>query len=138
MYRLNEEKMFYDMAEGQAIVINTENGLYYGASSMGSAVLDALVGGASEEAVLRSIRALPGCPEDIHAQLQVFLARLMELEILVPAEGAGGPAPTFDRTALGNGFAMTADVYADVQELLMADPVHEVDVDLGWQPEKQG
>ena len=47
MYKLNDEKMFFDIADGQAVVINFTNGMYYGTSTLGSAILENLVKGAS-------------------------------------------------------------------------------------------
>ena len=41
-------------------------------------VLDALVAGASVESVLASVQALPGCPADMAAQLDAFIAQLLE------------------------------------------------------------
>ena len=43
MYKLNEAKMFYDIADGQAVVINFETGMYYGSSPLASAILDLLL-----------------------------------------------------------------------------------------------
>ena len=63
MYKLNEEKMFYDMADGQAIVINFTTGMYYGTSSLGSAVLDSLLSGAAaDRRTLLSPRKLTRIP----------------------------------------------------------------------------
>ena len=45
--KINDEKMFYDIADGQAIVINYLTGMYYGMSSLGSAVLDLILKGVS-------------------------------------------------------------------------------------------
>lgn len=132
MYKLNEEKMFYDMAEGQAIVINFTTGMYYGTSSLGSVVLDALVAGASKESVLAAVQALPNCPEDMAAQMDAFIAQLMEKEVIVAVDGEGGAAPAVDTAALQDGFALTVDEFAEVQDLILADPVHEVDVEMGW------
>jgi len=131
MYRLNEEKMFYDMAEGQAIVINFTTGMYYGTSSLGSAVLDALLAGAAAETVCKSIQTLPGCPEDMEAQLNTFIDQLLEKEIIVPAESTGA-ACTIDASSLADGFQLTVDEFAEVQDLILADPVHDVDVEQGW------
>ena len=131
MYKLNEEKMFYDMAEGQAIVINFTTGMYYGTSSLGSAVLDALLAGAATEAVCKAIQALPGCPEDMAAQLDTFIGQLLEKEILVPAESTGA-ACAIDASSLADGFQLTVDEFAEVQDLILADPVHDVDVEQGW------
>lgn len=131
MYKLNEEKMFYDMAEGQAIVINFTTGVYYGTSSLGSAVLDALLAGADTASVLAAVQALPGCPADAGAQLSAFVDRLLEMEILVPGETTGA-AVSIGAGALVDGFTMTVDEFNEVQDLILADPVHDVEVEQGW------
>ena len=43
MYKLNEAKMFYDYADGQAVVINYKTGMYYGMGLLASAVLDRII-----------------------------------------------------------------------------------------------
>ena len=131
MYKLNEEKMFYDMAEGQAIVINFTTGMYYGTSSLGSAVLDALLAGANVETVLNAIKALPGCPADMGAQLDVYIAQLIEKEIIVPTDASNATC-SIDDSVLQDGFKLTVDEFAEVQDLILADPVHDVDVEQGW------
>lgn len=132
MYKLNEEKMFYDMAEGQAIVINFTTGMYYGTSSLGSAVLDALLAGASVEAALAAVKALPGCPGDMDAQMDAFVQALLEKEVVVAAEGEGTDTAVIDASALADGFVLTVDEFTEVQDLILADPVHDVDVEQGW------
>jgi len=131
MYKLNEEKMFYDMAEGQAIVINFTTGIYYGTSSLGSAVLDALLAGADTQTVLTALQALPGCPEDMEAQLRAFIGQLLEKEVITAGESTGAPC-AIDTAALADGFLLTVDEFAEVQDLILADPVHDVDVEQGW------
>lgn len=131
MYKLNEEKMFYDMAEGQAIVINFTSGMYYGTSSLGSAVLDALLAGASVADVLKALQTLPGCPADMEEKLNAFVQALLEKEILVPGESTGA-ACAIDASSLADGFVLTVDEFAEVQDLILADPVHDVDVEQGW------
>lgn len=132
MYKLNDEKMFYDMAEGQAIVINFTSGMYYGTSSLGSAVLDALLAGASVEATLAAVKALPGCPEDMDAQMDAFVQALLAKEVIVAVDGEGSDSAVIDPASLSDGFALTVDEFTEVQDLIMADPVHDVDVEQGW------
>ena len=131
MYKLNEEKMFYDIADGQAVVINFETGMYYGTGTLGSAVLDNLVNGASYASVAAALHGADGCPADIDGKLAAFLDALLGKEILVEAEGEGGEA-SFAPAAFADGFEMAVDEFAEVQDLLLADPVHEVDVEKGW------
>lgn len=131
MYKLNDEKMFYDMAEGQAIVINFTSGMYYGTSALGSVVLDAFLAGATKDCVLAALKATDGCPENIEAELDAFIAQLLEKEVVVEAPSSE-VSITVDAAALQDGFVMTLDEFAEVQDLIMADPVHEVDVEMGW------
>lgn len=131
MYKLNDEKMFYDMAEGQAIVINFTSGMYYGTSSLGSAVLDALLAGADVESIKKAVQELPDCPGDIADKLDAFIEQLKEKEIIVPGESTGAECK-LDASCLQDGFALTVDEFAEVQDLLLADPVHDVDVEQGW------
>ena len=131
MYKLNEEKMFYDMAEGQAIVINFTTGMYYGTSSLGSAVLDSLLAGADVESIRKAVQELPGCPADIGEKLGAFIDQLKEKEIIVPGDPTGAECK-MDDSVLQDGFVLTVDEFAEVQDLLLADPVHDVDVEQGW------
>ena len=133
MYKLNDEKVFYDMAEGQAVVIDFTIGSYYGFSSLGSEVLDRLVKGADESALLGALRETPGCPEGIGDDLQAFLEKLTGFGILLPAPGEGAEASVpLPAAALEDGFALTVDDHSEVSEILLADPVHDVDMDMGW------
>ena len=44
-YVLNEEKMFADVTDGIAIIINSETGIYYGMNGLGTAIYENLVNG---------------------------------------------------------------------------------------------
>ena len=133
MYRLNEEKVFYDIAEGQAVVINFITGVYYGFSSLGSEVLDRLVKGCSAASVLKMLQSCEGCPEDMEKRMAEYIKVLLDAEILVEAQGEGAAdSGALPETALEDGFDLILDEHAEVKDILMADPVHDVDVDMGW------
>lgn len=132
MYKLNDEKMFYDMADGQAVVINCATGIYYGTSLIGSEVLDRLLAGLAVNTIISALKALPGCPGDIESQIDEFIKKLLEIEIILPGETANITCEPIGESALGDGFCFNIDEFSDVQDLLLADPVHNVDVELGW------
>lgn len=129
MYKLNEEKMFYDLADGQAIVINYVSGVYFGFSELGSVILDALIKGADDKAVLCAIQHTSECPADFEKTYGSFLRELEDREILITSPEAGKEA---DITVRGNDYTLSVNEYAEVQNLLLADPVHDVDVEMGW------
>lgn len=132
MYRLNEEKMFFDIADNQAIVIDFTSGIYYGTSTLGSVVLERLVKGNAPERILSALQKLSGCPDTIETELTAFIGKLKEFEILISGEEKAGGDEPIDGEALTDGFELAVDAFSEVQELILADPVHEVDVEQGW------
>jgi len=136
-YVLNDEKMFCDIADGIAIVINSETGIYYGMNAFGTAVFENILNGASTEAVLTALQSLPEAPADMAGRLEEFVAILLDKELVREGEAAHEVAVTLDaEVAKSNDFALEAREYDDAQELLLADPIHEVKEDTGWKPEK--
>lgn len=132
MYKLNEEKMFFDIADGQAVVINFVSGMYYGTTALGSVILDRLVKGCAPEEIAKAVKALSGCPEDFDAQLDAFIVELRDKEILLDGETHPGGGEEIDDMALVDGFGLSLDEFSEVQDLILADPVHDVDVEQGW------
>jgi hypothetical protein len=132
---LNEAKMFSDIADGIAIVINSETGIYYGMNSFGTAVFENLLQGASTEDIMAAAKNLPDAPDDLEQRLLDFVEQLKGFEILMEGEGNGSAG--LDAATLGeDGFALKVQEYSDAQELLLADPIHEVKTETGWEPDK--
>lgn len=134
-YVLNEEKMFADITDGVAIVINSETGIYYGYNELGTAVLDNLMKGASSEKILEALKSLPNVPANVDELFDSFIKENLEKEILVEGNGKD-VAVEFAPELVSEGFEMTFNEYDDAQEMLLADPIHEVKEETGWTPEK--
>lgn len=136
-YVLNDSKMFSDIADGIAIVINSETGIYFGMNGLGTAVFDSLMSGASTEAVLAALKAIPGAPDNMGERLDAFVDMLKGFEIIIPGGDGTAQAELAANSAEEDEFNLQVVAYDDAQELLLADPIHEVKEDTGWQPDKQ-
>lgn len=132
MYQLNSEKMFFDMADGQAVVINFLTGIYYGSTALGSVILERLVNGNDPQKIAEAVKSLPGSPDDFDSQLDAFISKLKDNEILIAGQTAPGGDEPIDEIALADGFDLKLDEFSEVQDLILADPVHDVDVEKGW------
>lgn len=132
MFKLNSDTMFYDYADGQAILINHQTGLYYGASSLASEVLERLLAGKSLAKIAKAVKALPGCPDDIDAKLDAFVNQLKKKQILLDSETKDGGDEPMDEAVLVDGFALTLEEFNEIQDLILADPIHDVDPTQGW------
>ena len=135
--QLNDAKMFADVTDGIAIIINSLTGIYYGMNGLGTGMFDSFLKGASTEDVLKAFQALPGAPSDCDKRLQAFIDTLIYFEVIIPApDGPSVPVKLNAKDAQFDNFTPTCNEYSDVRELLFADPIHEVKEDEGWKPEK--
>ena len=135
-YTLNEEKMFVDITDGIAIVINSETGIYYGMNGFGTNVFENVAKGIAIEKIAAALKAIAGAPADVEAKLNAFVDALKEKEIVIEG-GESNEALSIDEgVAKEDGFVMEVNEYNDAQEMLLADPIHEVKEDTGWTPEK--
>ena len=136
-YTLNEAKMVMDIAEGIAIVINSETGIYYGLNAFGTMVLEALTRGADPDQILEKIKVLSGAPADCSNRLSAFIDSLKKEDLLMEGP-AHDVALQFDEKMVAEDqFEMSIKAYSDAQEMLLADPIHEVKEAMGWTPEKE-
>ena len=131
-YQLNETKMFADITDGIAIIINSETGIYYGMNAFGTQVYENLANGISTEKIWETLKVL-GTTEDNY---RAFIEALSEKEILIAGTASDGGVNIDENTAKEDNFALELKEYNDAQELLLADPIHEVKEDEGWTPEK--
>ena len=131
MYRLNDEKMFHDVADGVAIVINFSTGVYFGFNQFGTAVLDCLLNGADVKEISKDAGRFEGCPDDIEDIISGFVQKLVNKEILVETTSSSGGSNLPPESG-ENGFVPEMEEFTEVQDLILADPIHEVDPGKGW------
>ena len=135
-YRLNEAKMYVDISDGTAIIINSVTGIYFGLNSFGTVVFERILDGAAIEDIAIFVKQVPGVPDNFDDSLGVFVKSLMENEIIIPRDDYSSVTVSIDaEVAEADGFVPICTAYQDVQELLFADPIHEVEEDEGWKPE---
>ncbi|GHT93542.1 hypothetical protein FACS1894122_08910 [Alphaproteobacteria bacterium] len=135
MYKLNENEIFCDVADGIAVAINSKTGIYYGLNRFGTAVFELLIKGHSTPNVLNALKKIPNIPMDIEKNLHDFINVLLDTDMLLSTDSQTSEEIRLDANiAVADGFALTIDEYADAKELLLADPIHDVEEETGWQP----
>jgi hypothetical protein len=141
-YRINSPHVVAETLDGEATIVDLESGTYYALNPSGSFIWDGLTGGREPAAVAGEFAAAYEL-DGTHATQAVdeLLTQLTEQKLIVPAGNAaanggaaanGHAAPA--RAASPNGGTYLAPelrTYTDMQELLLLDPIHEVD-ESGW------
>ena len=131
-YRQNDEKMYTDITDGIAIIINSETGIYYGMNSFATEVYENLAKGISDEKIWEKIKSF-GADEE---NFKMFLNSLLDKELIIVGEGNDNVPEISEKTAKEDNLILELKEYNDAQELLLADPIHDVKEDKGWSPEK--
>ena len=132
-YVLNEEQMFADVTDGIAIIINSETGIYYGMNELATTVYENLINGAPAETILAALKSMQAAPANIEDEFNNFINAMLDKELILKSDNNDGIAnlPTNIED-----FSLSLKEYNDAQELLLADPIHEVKEETGWTPEK--
>ena len=136
-FRVNTPTVTHETIDGEAVIINLDSGNYYSLVEVGSFIWDLVGKGASAGEVQNLVlQTYQGNATDINRGVQELLAQLQQENLIVPVDGAGA----FDPTQLTEPLASNErpsfsppllHKYSDMQELLLLDPIHDVD-DTGW------
>ncbi len=137
-YRVNAPKVVHDVIEGEAVLVNLNNGNYYSIDSVGADVWSLVEKRAAVNQIVHHVASLyEGSPEEIEKGIHELLEELLKEELIVPdpaatpsegnglhtASGAAGVKPAFEQPRLHK--------YSDMEDLLLLDPIHDVD-ETGW------
>src|SRR5688572_21978027 len=133
-FRLNSPAVVAETLDGEATIVDLKNGTYYALNHSGSFIWDLLVGGASPETITAALAGHYELDTDEAGRAVAALVQeLTERGLVVPG-GDEPQAPHLNGQATPGAEAYTApalSVFTDMQELLLLDPVHEVD-EAGW------
>ena len=124
--------MFFDITDEQAIIINFVTGIYYGTTSLGSIVLEYLLSGVSEKNILTELKKNNDIPENFEKDFTNFINECVQKEILISTDGENKECEEFPKSAFSDGYKLQLNEFAEVQEMLLADPVHDVEIEEGW------
>ena len=142
-FRVNTPSITHQTIEGEVVIINLETGNYYSVTQVGVDVWNLLdAGHAIDDVVAQVAATYDGGSSEIEASVLQFLGELRKEDLVVPRDGSAPPvtAPTAGGVPAGNKRPFeppSVQRYTDMQDLLLLDPIHEVD-DTGWPNLKPG
>ncbi|MEN8832991.1 MAG: PqqD family protein [Pacificibacter sp.] len=103
------------------VVLNLGSGQYFGLNTTGAILWDAFLTG-------HAVSQISTDPQT-STTVQAFAAKLQELHLIEVDDAAAGAA-TFTPISLDE--APTIEVYDDLADLIVSDPIHDVDAEAGW------
>lgn len=133
-YTLASRDIVAEDFDGEFVVLDLRSGKYFSFAAGASLVWKALIAGHSFDTLTAALPA--GDPR--RAQVERVIAGLVAGEILVVADAAPAGPPDLATALAACSGDFAVDVFDDLSDLLVADPIHDVDPQAGWphQPRK--
>ena len=134
LYAVNGPDVISEDFDGEMVILNLANGRYFGLRGIASQIWSCIGEGHRPNTILASIAAIQ--PSRVESS-KSFLAQLVELDLIVQRKEDTG-ASTASINALWTAETPKIEVFDDLAELLLADPIHDVDEEAGWPTLRSG
>lgn len=134
-YRINSPTVIRETIDGEVIIVHLATGAYYSLDDAGAQIWCAVEGGANPDAIAAAF-AVPadGSGAAVRESVCRFVDELCREDLIVPCAGEEPspgvsadcgvrPESPYSQPVLNK--------YRDMEELLLLDPIHEVD-EAGW------
>jgi coenzyme PQQ synthesis protein D (PqqD) len=134
-FRINSPAVASEVIEGEAVIMNLKSGVYFSTRQIGGLLWSWIEQGMSVSAMVHALAGTSESgPEIVEQAVARFIAKLLEHD-LIRELASDAPVPLFGPPPLPAGTVFAApvlDVYTDMQDLLLLDPIHDVDEAVGW------
>jgi hypothetical protein len=141
-FRLNSPNVIGETIDGEAILVDLRTGSYYSIQGSGSTLWDAIASGASLGRLADEVASAYSVDRDAAEDaVSSFCAELEREGLIVSLDGLADstPEPPLDLAPISSGQVFSPPIvekYTDMQDLVLLDPVHEVD-ERGWPHARQ-
>lgn len=144
--KVSEPNVVHETIEGETILLNLGTGNYYSIEWPGTAIWDLLVETGDAEGIRSAfVKANIDKQKEVDEAYTKFIENLIEEELVVTVENADASTSTFTvdensekefSKAASKLDKLTINKYSDMQDMLLLDPIHDVD-EKGWPEPKK-
>lgn len=132
-FEINAPTIIGEAVDGEVMVMNLRDGIYYSVTGAAAAIWPALAGGVALDEIAVTVARTTGAPlARVAADLDAFVTRLEDEGILRAASGMPRDPPRIVAPGSYQGFSI--ERFDDMRAMLILDPVHEVG-EFGWPQE---
>jgi hypothetical protein len=142
-FRVNTPQVTHETLDGEVVIINLDTGIYYSTNGIGAAIWRLLDTGVSVEQIVSTMtKCYTGDPQEIETEVKTLVDKFQQESLIVADDGAqtaatNGTVAAFKEAAELPPFASPIlQKYSDMEDLLLLDPIHDVD-ETGWPNKEQ-
>ena len=131
-YAINIKSISYETFEEEVVLINLRKGFYYSLEQVAKVVWHLIEQMQPSDTIIEEIERLyQGDPEEMRRSLLAFFHQLEEEEIILPTALKNSPPPAILDQPKQPFTPPVLNKHRDLQDLLLLDPIHEVN-EAGW------
>ena len=142
-FRINTQKVTYETIEDETVLINFDKGVYYSFDKIGILIWGLLEKGVFLNEIIEALcKRCDGDKAEINEAVNKFILELEQEELILPSEVAVNKYVGDGKVAEVPGVAEKLKFdppvlhrYTDMQDLLLLDPIDDVD-ERGWPNKK--
>lgn len=139
-FGINSPKVIHETIDGETVIVNLDSGNYYSLDKVGADIWECIVKNFPIHRIIENIASrYAGEREEIEKAIYQFVDEIQQENLIVMNESQGhvseahvNPEDETEQMKERSIFAPPVlNKYSDMQDLLLLDPIHEVD-DTGW------
>ncbi|HET9332917.1 MAG TPA: PqqD family protein [Gemmatimonadota bacterium] len=132
-YRVMKPEVVADVIDGEAVIMNLKTGQYFSSDGTGSDCWDALAAGLSVAQLVDQLTEKYAADRTtIESAVVEFVQDLVSNMLIAPSDAPPPPVTVEPPSSARAPFhTPVLHVYSDMQDLLLLDPIHDVDA-AGW------
>lgn len=137
IYRVNTPLIATEKLDNEVMIVNLGKGNYYSLTGTGAVIWDLIASGRTKAAIVDEVvDNYVGDSDTIRQSLDRFVSELCDENLIVAGDGASQSSSDVPKRAASADrprfAAPQLEKYTDMQELLLIDPIHEVNDEQGW------
>ncbi len=123
----------HETIDGETILIHMGTGAYYSIEGAGSDIWNLAAAGHTKSRIVDQIAKQYRADTDLVTHcVEALTAELIDEELLVSAPNGAEEAVELASVAAGAFAVPVLAKYTDMQEFMLVDPLHDVDLAAGW------
>ncbi len=135
VFRVNSPQVVCEMIDGEVVIVHLEKGYYYSLLKTGADVWSRIERRIDSHSLIKEMtQAYDGSAEEIATAIDEFLENLQHEELII-TDSTMESVNTDNNTEITNKGRFEKPMlekFTDMEDLLLLDPIHEVDVEAGW------
>jgi hypothetical protein len=118
--------------DGEVVIINLGTGNYYSLQGTGAVLWRGIEQGATRDELVEHLATSHADASGVDAAVDSFVEQLLGDELVVPADGEPPGPPVLDPPVTARFEVPLLERFTDMTDLILLDPVHDVDAAAGW------